>query len=300
MRTHESVTPSGVAFTVRNLTGFDQNTLSKKSDNPSKQFNKMLADCMEQLGTLNGDSIKVEDVENLLSNDRKFILVVLRQFSLKYQKEFSFKYEWPVTGSGSKKDKEVQECSFNFTHENFPVIPYVWMRDAIEVIRRDNQVLIEKGEEDNVKEIPDGHTVKFPILFASYDQMLAANSIHKGKFPESGMDYEFALLDGKVENKWAPTLSKEENIRINMMIEMHQPKVMYKAKKDGDKDIKTTFDPGSKSADLIDCEHIRKHIKEVEGTIDTSIVIQHEKDPGKSKRVDLITLVDFFFPSQAL
>jgi hypothetical protein len=38
----------------------------------------------------------------------------------------------------------------------------------------------------------------------------------------------------------------------------------------------------------------------MEGSVDTFLAIQNQKDKTRSVRVDLITLPDFFFPSQAI
>lgn len=325
MRIKSSVTPSGVPFSVRSLSGYDQNTISKKNDNPGEQFNKMLADCIITLGEWSQDKgqIKNDKIEKLLSNDRKFILIVLRQHSLRYQPEFKFSYEFPM--SGGNRDK--QEHSANFTHENFPVVPYKWMRDKIQEIINQNKKIEELSSEEmqelidniyethntpeteNLKEsellklqsqpVPDGHLVDFPVLYDDYNKMLSERLKVEGTFPECGLNYQFELLNGEIEKKWAKVLADEDNIVVNQMIEMRKP-VSLMPSKTGSSMIPMKFEPGSKNADMMDCEHIRRHFKDVEGTIDTSFVIKSHTDSNKKVRVDLISLVDFFFPSQAL
>jgi hypothetical protein len=288
MRIKESVTPSGVAFSVRALTGYDQNTISKKNDNPGDQFNKMIMDCLMSLGTLSKDMIKIQHVEKLLTNDRKFILVTLRQFSLKFQKEFKFKFEWPLR-KGSKV-KEVEEREVTFDEKSFPIVPYKWMIDKISAIGIENETV---ELETDKKAIPDGFAFNYPVLYESYDQMLAENKIVKGTFPEGGANYQFELLDAAKEKVWSPVLSNEDDIVVNMMIEMHSPKIEMKTKDGGA--LLTKFEPGSVNSDILDVEHIRKHIKDVEGAVDTSLTIQHFTDVTRVKRVDLVTLVDFSF-----
>ena len=87
----------------------------------------------------------------------------------------------------------------------------------------------------------------------------------------------------------------EDNIRVNMMIEMRKTKIIFKQ---NGKLSSGMFE--TSNADILDVEQIRELMKDVEGTVDTSFVIQHQTDPTRKERVDLITLIDFFFPSRAI
>lgn len=286
-RIKDSVTPSGVKFSVRQLFGADQDMLTKESggDSNAMKFNKMLHGSMRSLGVKGQTELTIKDIQNLLSNDRKFILLTLRQHTLKYKKTFDFKYEFPLRRGHNQKEQF--EYSVEFSHENFPITPYYWVREEI-----------EKEKKDNPDYRPDGHEVLFPEVFQDYSDMLNTYREVKGTFPESKLAYVWQLLDGNAELKWGPSL---EDIRINMMLEMRSPKIKALQQMNSEQkkeDVWTSFETGR--ADLLDIEYMRSEIREKEGVVDTFLTIQHPNDLSRSQRVDLITLPVFFFPSQAV
>lgn len=288
-RIKKSVTPSGVAFSVRNLKGKDQRILSSQdSDDNAGRFNEMLCGALQSLGSKGKHELNTNDVERLLTNDRKFMLVVLRQHTLNYQKEFEFVYEWPLRASS--KDREKKEYSINFTHENFPVKPYAWVRNKIEELRTK-----QESEKETVLTY-DGHIVDFPQLYDSYEEMLATNKLFKGKLPVSGSEFEFELLDGIIESAWAKV--ERKSYHANTPIIMRRTKQAFIKGTAERKSVNVSFD--TDEADLMDVEHVRTCIREVEGMVDTMLAIQHPEDASREARVDLVALPAFFFPSLAM
>lgn len=282
-RIKDSVLPSGVAFSVRNLIGEDQDDLTraaKKGESGQSTFNKMLAGAMRKLGDKSEGEITPKDIARMLSNDRKFALVTLRQHTLEYKPTFDFKYEWPIQ-KGQKK-KVVQDYSVDFDHENFPVKPYYWMVEKIREMQKDNPGFK-----------PDGHIIPFPMLYSSYADMLEQNRIITGEF-RNGMKYKWELLNGEIELEYASTMS--EDMRMNLMIEMRKPKYLFTSDKDG-KETWAMFEPGKVDVSIL--EDLRFEIFEKEGSVDTSLAIAHPTDRLMEKRVDLTQLPAFFFPSMA-
>ncbi len=277
-RIKKSVTPSGVEFSVRNLIGKDQNLLSRAQDeSDSNSLNELLQGALRGLGEKGETQITMKDVEALLSNDRKFILVTIREHTLRYQKLFKFNFEWPLR-KGSK-EKEVVPYEVKFTPENFPVTPYLWVREEIERLKAENK---------DYK--ADGHVDLFPVLFTSYQQMLTEKRIVKGKFPDTDQAYQWHLLDGEAEKRYA----KVEMV-INNTLDMRKVQLPF-----GDgatKDKLMMYD--TERADIMELEHLRMEVRSVEGTVDTFLTIQHP-DNIRSQRVDLVSLPVFFFPSQAI
>jgi hypothetical protein len=282
----ERVTPSGVKFSIRNLVGKDQDDLTKgvkkSGANDASPFNKMLQSSLMSLGSLSQEQIKMETVTKLLSIDRAFMLVVMRQHSLDFKKEFDFKYEWPL--NVGRNEKESFDYSVNFTHENFPVTAPIWMRDKIAELKKENKDMI----------YPDGYLNKFPEIFASYNEMLDHHKTFEGQFPKSKLKYKWEVLDGLTESNFSQAMKDDQ--RINMTIEMRKPKVAYV----DDKSSKTTWvDFETTTAHLQDVEHLRDDIRDKEGLCDTSLTIQHPSDITRRERVNLIQLPVFFFPSLA-
>lgn len=279
----EKVTPSGVPFSVRNLIGEDQDMLTKqiKSTGEATAFNQMMTNALRKLGTLEGDQIKPKTVSSMLSNDRAFVLLTMRQHTLAYKPTFDFKYEWPL--QVGKREKEVVDYSVELNHENFPVIPYKWIREKIAQLKKEDP-------EFN----PDGHLVPFPIVYENYDQMLTDNKNVEGTFPISKLKYKWEVLDGLTEANYSKSL--REDIRINLMLEMRKPKYLFQ---DTVKNKETWASFETKTAHIMDLEHLRDQIREIEGTVDTSLTIQHPTDLARRERVNLISLPVFFFPSLA-
>lgn len=282
-RIKQSVTPSGVKFAVRNLIGADQDLLSEGKNTAEKSsFNEMLHSTLRLLGDKHQSSITLKDVENLLSIDRKFILITLRQHTLNYQEKFSFVYEWPISEGQNNKEKFSYEIKFN--NDNFPVIPPYWMRDFIEA----EKAKAEEKKEEYKK--PDGHDVLFPVLFNTYAEMLAQYSVFQGTFPETGEKYKWSFLNGATEMRWSEAVRSKP--RVNMAIEMRNPLISYMD------DKWTMFE--TQRADILLLEHLRGEIKDKEGDVDTFLAIRHPNDMKRETRVDLVGLPVFFFPSQAL
>lgn len=280
----ERVTPSGVPFAVRNLLGEDQDTLTKqiKKSGEGSAFNQMITSALRRLGNLTGDQIKAKVVNQMLSNDRAFVLLTMRQHSLGYKPSFDFRYDWPLrVGS---MEKEVVDYSVTLNHKNFPVVPYIWMRD-----------FIKKKAIDNPDYNPDGHLEAFPVIYEDYDTMLSENTLVTGTFPKSGLDYQWEVLNGLTENNFSAAMN--DDLRVNLMLEMRKPKWKFVDATDRKKDAWVMFE--TKKSHIIDLEHLRNQIKEVEGTVDTSLAIQHPTDMTRRDRVNLVSLPVFFFPSLA-
>jgi hypothetical protein len=278
----EKVTPSGVPFSVRNLIGEDQDMLTKaiKSTGETTAFNQMMTNALRKLGNLEGDQIKPKVVSSMLSNDRAFVLLTMRQHTLSYKPNFDFKYEWPL--QVGKRDKEVVDYSVDLNHENFPVIPYAWMRKKIAELQKEDPAFK-----------PDGHLIPFPVIYQDYSQMVSENKNVEGEFPISKKKYKWEVLDGLTEANYAKAL--REDIRINLMLEMRKPKYLFA---DGvKKDVWAEFE--TKTAHILDLEHLRDQIRDIEGLVDTTLTIQHPTDVTRRERVNLISLPVFFFPSLA-
>ncbi len=256
------VLPSGVEMVVRSLRGSEQETITTQGVDMNDAFNQMLADCTIRLGDNN--NVNRNDIERMLVNDRVYSLVKLRQFSLNFQDTFEFSYEWPVREDGVKETTE-HEIAFN--QESFPVIPYLWMKDNV----------------------VNGEFVK---MYESYSEMIEANGTHSFEDCDGNV-VTFSLLTGATEKQFSNVAKKLQN--ANLPLRMRSPKYIMVGK-DGNK-VPFTWDPSK--ADILDTEKFRKKIKEIEGSVDTMLTIEH---PTRKEqvRVNLIATVDFFFPSQAI
>jgi len=281
METVSSVTPSGVEFELRGLLGKDQDTISRAThgNNAINVFNEMLADCLVRLGDLYGKDVTPRIVEGMLSNDRDFALVLLRQFSLDFNPQFDFKYEWPIE-AGQRQDKEIFDYSINFSYKNFPVVPYYWVVEKIE----------KELSEDPMQAPFDGYEKPFPVMFANYSDMLAEYSTVEGETSD-GTRYKWNLLTGKDEKDFA-------NIARSDMVASSPIKQRGLRSFVGEKDGNEAW----AAFNLDECpikhvEHIRSEITEKEGFVDTKITVQHQTNPLRENTVNIVGVPAFFFPS---
>lgn len=273
-RQHSFILPSGVKMTVRELTGKDQGTITKEgSAGDPSTFNQMLSDCSITLG--DKSNVIKTDIENMLSNDRKYALVELRQFSLRYKEEFNFSYEWPIKGG----KKETHDYSVIFTRDSFTFDPYKWVKNHMDKMS------------DEEKELMSDH---YPEMYDSYSDMLSEN-LEQDYETEDGLLIKWNCSTGKQEEKFNGVSKSLRD--INLPIRMREPKEM-RAKSDGSGVVpmKWNFDDEG----IYEVEKFRKTMRETEGYIDTYLTIEHQEDPSKQARVDLVATIDFFFPSQAI
>lgn len=273
---HKFVLPSGVEMVVRSLTGKDQGTITKQNDSTATdKFNQMLADCTISIG--NDSNITKKNIERMLEKDRKYALVELRQFSLRYKDVFKFNYEWPITGG----KKEIQPYEVSFSRDSFPVVAYKWVRDRVDSIKKEN---------------PDYNAIEFPVMYESYKDMLDENLIQHF-FTEDGQKVEWNICTCEDEARFSGL--RKQDLDINVHLKMRNPKVVLVGTYTQDnKEIKHSWN--FDNADIYDVEAFRTKYKEIEADIDTSLTIQHQTDSNRVARVDLIGTIDFFFPSQAI
>lgn len=280
-RTLIDVLPSGVEFEVRNLRGSDQEDLTRaKTLRDGSGFATMLASALLRLG--DNTNVTVNDVDRMLSNDRKYALIALRQHTLRYQKFFNFSYEWPLRAGQTAK--ELEQHSVEFTEESFPKIPYLWVRERIALL---------KSEALEKQELYDGS--KYPVIYTNYGEMLAVHKEQNFTLQESGLTIRWSLLTGEQENKFGKI--DPEVVHSNTMLTMREPKIVLQNQVEK-KETLTGWNHSA--ADLLDVEDFRTEIRNVEGSINSTITIQNKKDSSRTARVELLATTDFFFPSQAI
>ena len=262
MSTHKFTLPSGFECEVREMVGKHQRILTEKKGDYNDKLNEILVDVLVRVGDVT--SIDFKFVEGMLSADRKAALVTARNFTLDFPETFPFKY----TFKGA------------FT-------------------LRDGDVVTEHRECTEDLEVP---TPEFPIRpYAGREEWAgkpysAINKVKKLKLPKSGQEVQYTLLDGAGEKRSMQykEVSSHTPLQIRGVSYMHK----------GDNE-EVPISLNLEKVSLKDIEAIRKHIDEHEGGIDTIVVLEHPHkdkvdDEFRTVRVDLLSEVAFFFPSQAL
>lgn len=269
MNTHVFELPSGIECEVKELTGKHQKMLTEQNKKPhNEKMAEMLADCIVRVGdNHNIDLAFVKDV--MLSADKKAALVELRQFSLDFEEDFTFLHTYKDI-DGNKQEVEITE---EIPNGRFPMRPL-------------HKYVQAEGEEPEL----------VPAKYNDYSE------IQKEQYfilPKSGLKVRWNLLDGKGE---AIGNAKAKNQRSShLTLEMRRV-VYFEAKESGgETPVLLNFD----KLGLKDIEALRAEIKRVEGAVDTEIMIELPDSEFRAKNdkhniVDVLSMIAFFFPSEAI
>jgi hypothetical protein len=149
---------------------------------------------------------------------------------------------------------------------------------------------------ETVKKLEDGGVVD--ANYESYEEVLANKEIEV-ELP-SGMKVKYRMLDGKGEA--AGMMTKKAQRSSHTPLVMRNPRYFVKPDEKSEGSwVQVNLDKMS----IRDIEFLRKHIREMEGRVDTEWMFDHpeadQKSPDeKEVVVDLVTQLAFFFPSGAI
>lgn len=260
MNTHVFKLPSGVECEVKELIGKHQRILTEqKNKNIAENLNEVLADVLVRVGTVK--HITLEFVLNMTASDRKKCLVEARQFSMDHEPVFEFDYEY-IDEDGNTK--------------NFP-----------------QSVDISDGFPTKPLQVISGDTV----MDADYKEYADIVKTHEIVLPRSGSKVRFTLLDGNGE-LLAQRTSKNK-LSSHTALQMLNPQILQESNKGGDPVwIQLNLD----NLSLKDIAYLRSSAKEMQGSVDTEIRFENpradfDNSAEKYITVDLLGVVDFFFPS---
>lgn len=263
--TKSIVLPSGFTAVITHMIGKHQRLLTEQSGTDfSARLDEITVDILLSVG--DETNINVEFVREMLSEDRKAVLVESRQFTVLNPEVFEFKYEF----------------------------------------KGDYTLTDEKGEQHHFKECPEDISIpvpEFPVTpYADAAQWQAKpySDIPKRyelDLPKSGKRAVWYL--STVLNETRAAQGKKKVASSHMQLETR--KASYLGGEGGKTEMLLTLD----NMHLADIETIRKSIKEKEARVDTLVVLEHPQkdkvaDEYKTVTVDLLTQPAFFFPSQGI
>lgn len=258
--THEFKLLSGPLCIIKRMDGSAQELLSKQGNLEQKTD-----DFNELLASCiisigSKTSISKKDIERLLVMDRKLVLVELRQFTLSNPKLFTFTYTWTLANKTKLKEQ----------------------------INWDLETMFDKKHYHKVNE--EAEIV--PMDFADYEDVIQAK-VFEVVLPMSGKTVRMEMPDFAQIMKWQKVDSK--TISSHSEIMMRKP-VVIEVKDDKEFPISVDLN----SLPYLDVEELRSAIYQMEGTIDTTIVLDCEKQIGLKANLDLTNESSFFFPSRAI
>lgn len=260
---------SGIEAEVTELFGKHQKILTTKNNMlTGKGVDLVLADCIVRLGS--DTDITEAKVKKMLAADRKKALLEIRALSLEYDPTFRFDYEW------EEADKTMSKFSYavDFAEDQFKEDKY----KTIQMV----------DDKDNPgQQVP----TLVEIKCAELSELAEFKLVHI-TLPRSKKVVRFNLLDGEAEGRAAIIPASQRS--SHTPLEVRRPQEVIKEKEDGEKIW------GSLNLDKLsfqDITYLRNQINELEGGIDSTLVIQHQAEPNREVKLDILTVPAFFFPS---
>lgn len=244
------------------MTGKHQRILTERKDKPiGESLNEILVDVIVRVG--DNTAIDLDFVRDMLAADRKKALVESRQFTLDFPERFEFTFKY--LDGDKKKCEAVIPVDIS---DGFPTVPYHTPKDG--------GTFVEAN-------------------YAGYSEVQREFKI---TLPKSGEDLVFKILTGKGEMMGAAT--KKDDMSSHTSLKIRNPRFFRKAEKDT-VPIVANLD----NMHIKDIEFLRSYIKKVEGRVDTELRFEHPDADRLSTGerevvVDLLGLVPFFFPSEAI
>lgn len=253
--------PSGVECSVTELVGKHQRILTEQSS--TKHTDKLLL-ILKDIITRVGSKVNPDEefIKNMLACDTKMALVQARQLSMDNDPNIEFTWSF-VNNAGEQVD-----------HKESVVIP-------------------EAGFPFRPVRVKNAAGELVPANYEQYDQIERTISI---TLPRTKLEVSFVMIDGKGEEIGATTKKKDRS--THTLLKMRRP--VYK-----DKESNVSIGLDLDKLNLKDLEYLRGQIKEYEGQVDTEVQFEHPESEYRSEAekyvtIDLLSIVAFFFPSEAI
>ena len=146
---------TGVTCEVEKFTGNQQRILTEQTDKPiALRMAELILSVTKRIG--NNIHLSIADIDNLLSEDRKYILVKAREYTMAYDPIFRIDYEYKsVSGEFLK-----HPVDFTIPEEGLPCKPYAQQVDDYSDIQREYQVTLPDSGVDCLFNLLDGHAEK--------------------------------------------------------------------------------------------------------------------------------------------
>ncbi len=301
--------PSGIEFEVRRMKGLHQEWLTKgrsgkssakaAGDKNLKNIDDVFADCCVRIGS--DTNIDLKKVQDLTSPDFKYGLLVLRFFSCdeyfperesewrEYQeRKNEAKKEWEELKAAGTVD-EAAEFEFEEFKSALPdhefAFKYEWKGADDKMHTHDYSPALT---------LRDFEIKPFDKQFKELAEM-AEYKVRAMTLKMSGKNIQWRMMDVKAENRYR-TLAKAENIHANTFIEWRDPKELINNPKADAAQKVIPINLNLQKLDIPDIEQLRKDIYQSEAKVNTMLVLEHP-DNSEDVRVDVTTVVSFFFPS---
>ena len=289
-RERKGVLPSGVPFEIYGMTGDDLDTIAKAAEGKKTNWmSDLLKSCVKSVGDVVTPSSAFFD--SMLELDLRFILLAIRQLSQRDSKEFIFDYQFPM----QNKQRIVETVRFNMEPADFLHKPFKWVLDRMiadyKALQADAGVEVEEADLAEVL-LKDGQYAPYPVMYESYNDMLAQHLRHSFTLPDAGTTINYELITHDRATKFSNALG-DKKAKYTDLVARYKPTYLYEG------NTPSAFMANSKSVSAYDVEKLHIDMREKDAKIDTLVVVESEKKPGLQAQIDVITIPAFFYPSLA-
>lgn len=244
---------TGVECEIKAWTGKHQKMLTIQD---GRSFDEKITDLLRATIVRIGSctDITKEVVDSLLAGDRKYILVVARQYSLGHEDMYILPFAYTDKDGRSK----TEEVRIPLVHNQFPT--------------KLMQLPNEAGEYEDA-------------IFNEYSEVPKQQST---VLPMSGTKVQFYLLDGVGTNIATGIRTKDKS--SNTAFTMRRVTYMEKSKNGNDIAVSLNID----NTPLRDLEHIRKMYINIEPNVNTGVTFNHPETGAETSVDVLSQISFFF------
>lgn len=279
------ILPCGVKVECSELYGEQQEILTKEGVNDANRINEFLVSIIGCVGSVRGNELTTQFVENMRSEDRRQIMAMVRQATFDYEQQFEFTYQY-VDANGNNKDEKLtvnlNDMESEYTGDHITELSKRFGKDPETI-----SFLRELNKTGTFRTTPaKNRATEYKDLQKYYEFTL----------PKSGYICRMEHLTGRGERLAAQTPKKHRN--VNTLLRMRFPK--YKKTQDEKNWLSFDF----KKVHAKDLKFMRQQIELNEGSVEMEIRFEN---PDETKRraepmvqLDLVGQTAFFFPSEAL
>lgn len=286
-RTDELTLLSGIKCKIQELTGEHEGNLTSSKENIRKNaMDRLLEDCILELGDVVGPNMN--HIKRMLEADRKHALIAIRQLSNDYDPNFNFFFEFP--SKNGQKDK--QKFNVDFTYAIMQTENFDKVKNEVTITQ--TPILFE-GEVPKNKKPVNFEAKPYWKKFKTLDEIRDEQD-QIFVLPRSGRKVIWSLLTGELKASFIENSKFQNDNNSHDLFKMRNCRYVETDEKGQKSYIQIDF----KTMIYKDIEALRAEILSKEGSFDTLLVIQNQKDSTQKERVDLLDQPAFFFPSLAI
>jgi len=298
METHEFNLITGVPTIIGGLYGKEQRILTEQNGKSFQQkLYYLLASVTKKVGDVDIQSLSDKEREdffkNMLSADRKKILIMTQRFSYDFDPYFIFTYKY-VNSETQKEDQIVKRLDIS---GGFPETPLKKFDENI--LKGKTFSELKELQGDKLKELQDSIP---DVQCSNYEEVLQYKTILI-ELPKTKIRVELTLIDGMGESIGGST--KKEDRSSHTALLMRQPRRLMAKPEEENNGHYNKINITKAELDklpVMDIEYMRKAVQIFEPRVDTEFRFEAPDGDttaeGRYVVSDVLHQLSFFYPSE--